>query len=103
MIVVPEDFRIATVEREGIAGREWIDALPGRVEELCQKWGLVVDGGPVHGYLGLVVPVSRGKEPCMLKVSWIEESYTGEVAALIAWQGRGAVRLFEADLSQAQC
>jgi streptomycin 6-kinase len=100
MIVVPEDFAESTVAREGAAGREWIDALPRTVESLCKQWNLVVDGSPMHGYLGLVVPVRRGRRMCALKVSWITESYTGEAAALAAWGGRGAVLLLEADLSR---
>src|SRR4051794_3001977 len=99
MIVVPEEFAIATVAREGVAGRKWVDALPGLVEALCRRWELVVDGPAMHGYLGLVVPVSRGNEPCALKVSWIEESNAGEAIALRAWGGRGAVRLLEAEAS----
>ena len=100
MIVVPEDFAESTVAREGAAGREWIDALPQTVDALCKRWGLAVDGPPMHGYLGLVVPVRRGRELCALKVSWINEEYTGEAAALAAWDGRGAVLLLEVDLSR---
>jgi len=100
MIVVPEDFAESTVAREGLAGRVWIDALPQTIESICKRWGLEVDGSPMHGYLGLVVPVRRGRQACALKVSWINEEYTGEAAALAAWDGRGAVLLLEADLSR---
>jgi streptomycin 6-kinase len=93
MITVPEDFATATVIREGDAGRKWIDALPRLVEALCDQWNLVVDGPAMHGYLGLVIPVRHGDEPCVLKVSWIDESTTDEAMALSAWDGRGAVRL----------
>ncbi len=58
MISVPEQFAVATLAREGDAGRTWIAGLPRRVAALCEQWGLVVDGSPMHGYLGLVVPVS---------------------------------------------
>jgi streptomycin 6-kinase len=98
MIAVPRDFAESTIAREGLAGREWIAALPRTVEALCAQWGLVVDGSPMHGYLGLVVPVRRGSELFVLKVSWIDESYSGEAAALAAWGGRGAVLLLEADM-----
>ena len=55
--------------REGDAGRKWIHALPGLVEDLCQHWNLRRDGPVMHGYLGLVIPVRRVEEPCVLKVS----------------------------------
>jgi streptomycin 6-kinase len=99
MIVVPEDFAESTVAREGPAGREWIDALPRTVEALCRRWGLAVDGPPMHGYLGLVVPVRRRDDRAVLKVSWIDEGYSGEMVALAAWGGRGAALLLEADTS----
>ena len=93
MIVVPEEFAQNTIVREGEAGRRWIAALPGRVAALCTRWGLAVDGPVLHGYLGLAVPVRRGDEACVLKVSWIEEATRDEAAALAAWGGQGAARL----------
>src|SRR3954449_8312960 len=99
MITVPEAFATATVAREGDTGRAWIAALPELVETLCQRWGLTVDSAPMHGYLGVVVPVTRGDETCVLKVSWIDESNRDEAIALSAWDGQGAVRLYEADVS----
>jgi len=69
IITVPQAFTTATVIREGDAGRKWIHALPGLVEDLCQHWNLRRDGPVMHGYLGLVIPVRRVEEPCVLKVS----------------------------------
>jgi streptomycin 6-kinase len=99
MLIVPEEFAVTTIEREGTAGREWIHSLPRLVKALCERWGLVLDGPAMHGYLSLVVPVRRGNELCVLKLSWISEADTGQAAALSAWGGRGAVRLLEADPS----
>ncbi len=99
MIIVPDDFAVTTIEREGAAGREWIHSLPHLVKALCERWGLVLDGPVMHGYLSLVVSVRRGDELCVLKVSWISEADTGQAAALAAWAGRGAVRLLETEPS----
>ena len=93
MFVVPEAFAVATLAREGEAGRQWLAELPRMVDELCQRWGLVIDGAPMHGYLGVVVPVCRDAELCVVKVSWLDASNTDEALALAAWQGAGAVRL----------
>jgi streptomycin 6-kinase len=100
MIVVPEAFVASTIAREGDAGRAWLAELPGRVEALREHWRLVVDGAPMHGYLGLIVPVRRGDEACVLKISWPDDSTREEVAALRAWDGRGAVRLLETDAAR---
>jgi hypothetical protein len=65
-IDVPEEFAVATVAREGNTGREWIDALLGQIQTLCERWGLTPDGAAMHGYLGPVVPVYRADEAAAL-------------------------------------
>lgn len=99
MLTIPEDFAADLVNLAGEAGREWIDRLPTLVESLQARWNLETDGAPLHGYLGLVVPMKRGGEKCALKVSWRDESTLGEISALAAWKGNGAVRLLESDAS----
>jgi streptomycin 6-kinase len=93
MITVPQAFATATVIREGDAGCKWIHTLPGLVEDLCQHWNLRIDGPVMHGYLGLVIPVRRIEELCVLKVSWTDEATSEEAMALAAWNGQGTVRL----------
>lgn len=100
MIIVPENFAKTTIVREGEAGRQWLDQLPRLVAELCMQWDLVIEGPVMHGYLGLVVPVRRGEEACVLKVSWIDTSTVEEAAALTAWKGQGAVRLLAVDAAR---
>jgi streptomycin 6-kinase len=97
VIEVPADFAAGIVTLGGDAGRRWLDRLPSLVDDLCQRWHLVVDGAPMHGYLGLVVPVMRGDKQCVLKVSRLDESTAAEIAALTLWNGQGAVRLLAAD------
>ena len=95
--VVPDAFAAATIAREGEAGRRWIEALPRQVAPLSRRWQLAIGGAPMHGYLGVVIPVQRDGERCVLKVSWIEASTQHEAAALAAWQGDGAVQLLASD------
>lgn len=92
-LAVPAAFVAATLKRAGEAGRRWIADLPGLVDRLCRQWNLEVDGPPMHGYLGLVIPVRRKGEACVLKVSLGDESSVDEALALAVWDGRGAVRL----------
>jgi len=96
MIQVPSAFVASTVAREGAAGRLWINSLPQLVEELCIVWELTPAGPVRHGYVGVVVPVTREGITLALKVSWIDESSKQEALVLRAWKGRGAVRLLEA-------
>lgn len=97
MFTVPEAFARDTIIREGEAGRQWIGELPHLVAQLCHQWDLVIDGAPMHGYLGVVIPVQHGTELCVLKVSWIDESNAEEALALAAWNGQGAVQLLAAE------
>lgn len=97
MIVVPATFSAYRIADSGEAGRRWIEELPALIETLCTEWSLEVENSePLHGYLGIIVPVRRGQEPCMLKVSWLEDGTAIEAHALEAWNGHGAVRLYAA-------
>ncbi len=95
MIAVPETFATAAIKRNGEAGRQWINELPGLMEMLCAQWKLRIDGNVMHGYLSLVIPVRRGDEACVLKVAWPGASAQDEAAALVAWNGQGTVRLLD--------
>lgn len=99
MITIPEAFARDTITREGDAGRRWLADLPRLVASLCHQWQLEIDGSVMHGYLGLAIPVQRADEPCILKVSWIDESNKEEALALAAWNGQGAVQLLASEPS----
>ncbi|MCB0162204.1 MAG: hypothetical protein KDD83_28900, partial [Caldilineaceae bacterium] len=93
MLRVPSAFARDTIAREGDAGRAWVEALPATFAALCDQWNLTVDGPPLHGYVGLVLPVRRGTEACVLKLTWQDADTAGEARALTAWDGHGAVQL----------
>lgn len=96
-IEVPDEFARSTIDREGEAGRRWIEALPDLASELLDAWGLSVRGDAMHGYAAVVLPVARGDEPLALKVGWIDDSSRQEALVLRHWDGDGAVRLIDAD------
>lgn len=96
-VTVPERFADDTLAREGEVARDWLDGLPALFSELCERWNLSLDGPPMHGYLGMVVPVTRDGEDYVLKVSWVCEETRTEAVALSAWDGDGAVRLLAVD------
>jgi streptomycin 6-kinase len=96
-IRIPRRFAQDTITREGEAGREWLAALPGIVEERCQYWQLEIDGPVMNGYSGLAIPVQRGGEACILKVYWRDEDTDSASLALKIWNGRGAVKLLASE------
>jgi streptomycin 6-kinase len=98
-LTVPESLRaFGRWQREGEAGRRWLAGLPDLVAKYCDRWALSLDGAPRHGSNGLAVPVLRGPEPLVLKVDWPGAELAEQVRALQVWDGRGAVRLIEADV-----
>jgi streptomycin 6-kinase len=98
VIAIPEAFAQATVEREGQPGAAWLAQLPGIVAELLERWDCTPDGIPVHGNVGIIVPVRRtADERAVLKVSFPHPGNVHEPDAFVAWRGRGAVWLYERD------
>ena len=82
-----------------VEGRAWIADLPTLIRTMCQRWGLAVENEVAHnGYHGIVLPVRRGEEPYVLKLTWPANRAVDEARALAIWDGHGAVRMFEADL-----
>ena len=76
----------------------WVEALPGLASDLVEEWGLAPDGIPMHGFVGLVLPVrSADGRTAVLKISFPDEETAHEHLALGRWGGRGAVALLRAD------
>lgn len=95
MITVPPTF--LEMPRWWHDGQDWLARLPRSVDEHCRRWHLEIDGDPWHGSNALVVPVRRGDEPLALRLTPPEDDVAAEIAALRFWDGRGTVRLLDAD------
>lgn len=96
--LVPAGLRDSPALADAVA-RRWLEDLPELVVAWCARWSLELDGGvPAHGAHALVLPVRRGGETCVLKLSHRGDDVRGEAVALQTWAGRGAVRLLDADL-----
>lgn len=91
--------RLATTFADrGPAWASWADRLPALASELLVEWELTQDGEPTSGATAVVLPVrdaagTRG----VLKLSFVEPDNAGEIEALKAWRGQGAVRVERAD------
>jgi streptomycin 6-kinase len=77
--------------------REWLRALPDLVVELAERWSLRL-GRPYQpgGRCAWVAPVrdAAGRD-LVLKVAWRHDEATHEADGLLAWAGRGAVRVHD--------
>lgn len=80
------------------AGRSWLDALPDLVDECATRWGLRVGRPYPDSYVSLVLPagLSNG-DAVVLKVQFPDRESEHEAAALVHWNGSGAVRLLDHD------
>lgn len=96
MIDVPEAFVTTTVDREGDAGAAWLAELPDIAETLLDRWACVPDGDVLHGGVGVIVPVRPPDgAPAVIKVSFPHPGNVHEPDAFAAWQGQGAVLLYD--------
>jgi streptomycin 6-kinase len=96
-VFLPDGLVMEQAARDGPAAG-WLGSVPGIIRQAAGRWQLDVDDEePMHGAFAVVVPVHRGEEACVLKVSQLTGPVAAEALALSAWDGRGAVRLLEAD------
>ena len=85
----------------GWSRRAWMADLPSIVEELAQRWSLVV-GRPFQpgGVASWVAPVrDAAGARLVLKVGWRHEEALHEADGLQVWDGGGTVRVFDALLA----
>lgn len=76
----------------------WVRSVGATAGALLERWSLRVDGEPFDARHALVIPVrDADDEARVLKVALPDEDGAGEIAALKAWDGRGAARLLRAD------
>jgi streptomycin 6-kinase len=88
---LPESLeRIRSVD----GGPEWIADLPRLTSDAVDHWSLRIVGDPYPGsYVSLVMPVTRGDEPAVLKIQFPHDESEYEAEALRVWGGEGAVHL----------
>lgn len=79
----------------------WLEALPALIDELAERWDLILRDPFDGGAIGYVVPAERAADAVtiavVLKITFPDEFFPGEVAALAAWHGDGAVQLLDSD------
>ncbi len=95
---IPQDFARRMTYNYGDAGREWLRALPEIIAECGRRWSLTFTGEGGAPSWNYVVPgVTSEGAPVVLKVGYPAHEVQHEIDALAHYDGRGAVRLLEAD------
>jgi streptomycin 6-kinase len=85
----------------GDAGRAWIEDLPRLLEEAADRWGLRLEEPFEALTYNFVCPVWRADgSAAVLKAGVPCPELTTEAAALLWWDGEGAVRLLQADTAR---
>lgn len=95
----PERLVRTVLAWEGEAGRAWLGRLPGQVADHLDRWALTPERVlAVGGQISMIVLVKRADgTPAVLKAGMVNRETEQEHTALAHWNGRGAVRLLEAD------
>jgi streptomycin 6-kinase len=97
-IIVPPSFVKVRADWAGDAAAAEAESLARLGESYLDRWDLTPDGAAMHGMASLIQPVRRADgSAAVLKVPVIDLDQSGEAAALRAWDGDGAVRLYNED------
>ena len=81
-------------------GADWLAALPARVREVTDEWGLALGEPYPDSFVALVLPVTSARGDAVLKLQFPHRESEHEAAALARWDGNGAVRLLARDGSR---
>jgi streptomycin 6-kinase len=98
---LPQEF-ITTIQNAfGENGRPWLAALPDLIHEASRQWGLTnVQPVPNLSY-NFVAFALNGTQDVVLKIGVPNRELTSEINALCTFNGKGTVRLLEADEKRA--
>jgi streptomycin 6-kinase len=98
VITLPDTFTDHIQRTFGQAGEAWLEELPALLDELSQRWSLVVDPPfPGISYNFVSPAYMKDNTPAVLKIGVPNPELTSEIAALRHFDGKGAVKLLEAD------
>jgi len=92
------DFSEITLALHGDAGREWLNVLPEFLDACAKRWDLILEAPFENLSYNYVAPVRRVDEtPAVLKIGFPNDELRAEMVALRHFDGRGMVRLLDAD------
>lgn len=93
-------FRDTILQTFGEQGRQWLDDLPGLVDGCCQRWSVHLDTPFLLSYNFVAPGIRDDGSRVVLKVGVPNPELLSEMAALRIYDGRGAARLLESDVTR---
>jgi streptomycin 6-kinase len=97
-ISIPAEFATWIRNTRGEAGKSWLNSLPARIDFLRATWKFEIDGPVWHGGIGIAFPVTRDGQPLVLKLAVPDATIRLDVEALVHWNGKGTVMVFDHDI-----
>lgn len=100
MFPIPENFSQRILQMHAEPGRTWLAALPATLDSYAQRWSLTLHP-PFALSFNYVCPATRadGRE-AVLKLGFPNQELLSEMHALQHFEGRGMVKMLEADFEQ---
>jgi streptomycin 6-kinase len=96
--MIPQTLTKTMLELHGERGAEWLAQLPAMLAECAERWSLtVMPPFPNLSYNYVAPAVRADGSDAVLKVGVPNPELTTEIEALRRYDGRGIVRLLEAD------
>lgn len=98
---IPEKIARTVEEYHGAAGAGWVERLPSLLAAYAERWQLRLSPPFPNLWYNYVAPAVRANgEPVILKAGFPGGEHLTEIEALRLYDGRGMVRLLEADVDQ---
>src|ERR1044071_6730350 len=98
---ITDQFTRIKVEMHGPQGAEWVNRLPGLIAQCERRWALTVYPPFEHLTYNYVAAVARWDgTAAVLKLGFPNREFKTEIEALRSFEGRGSVRLLDADPEQ---
>jgi streptomycin 6-kinase len=95
---LPEAFSNRIERTFGQPGKTWLENFPALLDQLARRWSLSLERHlPALRYNYVAPARQHDGNPVVLKLGVPNPELTAEIAALRHFDGRGAVRLIDAD------
>ncbi len=94
---IPAPFAEKMAVVHGELGRQWVEDLPGLLDAFAARWDLRLGEPFSLSYNYVVAATPADGSPAVLKAGVPKREFHTELAALRHYDGRGSIRLLEAD------
>lgn len=82
----------------GKVGEQWLEQLPEKLKEICNEWGVTIEGEPSNlSYNYIAYVRDESNRSLVLKVGIPGYDFSNEIQATKEFQGEGFVKLLKSD------